>query len=161
MSDQSESRCVLVNCRPGLVGGEFLDEFLGPLAHRAVVSVRFRPCHRSIFCNAFNLMPCLSLHISHGISDFQKLSLTLDPNHLLIPCHPVPREGALAIVTDVGAGSGGRRCAFDERRVRRTAKSCGPDAPMAGVKLLRSSRFLRVTVTNKLWSRRGEHEDKS
>jgi hypothetical protein len=42
------------------------------------------------------------------ISDFQKLSLTLDPNHLLIPCHPVPREGALAIVTDVGAGSGGR-----------------------------------------------------
>jgi hypothetical protein len=42
------------------------------------------------------------------ISDFQKLSLTLDPNHLFIPCHPVPREGALAIVTDVGAGSGGR-----------------------------------------------------
>jgi hypothetical protein len=47
------------------------------------------------------------LHL-HGISDFQKLSLTFDPNHLLIPRHPVPREGALAIVTDVGAGSGGR-----------------------------------------------------
>jgi hypothetical protein len=94
------------------------------------------------------------------ISDFQKLSLTLDPNHLLIPCHPVPREGALAIVTDVGAGSGGRRCAFDEQRVRRTAKSCGPDAPMAGVKFLGSSRFLGATVTSKLWSRRGEHEDK-
>jgi hypothetical protein len=33
---------------------------------------------------------------------------TSDPNQLRIPCHPVPREGALAIVTDVGAGSGGR-----------------------------------------------------
>ena len=91
------------------------------------------------------------------ISDFQKLSLTPNPNHLLIPCHPVPREGALAIVTDVGAGSGGRGSAFDEQRVRRTAKSCGPDAPMAGVKFARSSRFLGATVTNKLWSRRGEH----
>src|ERR1700733_1359608 len=79
------------------------------------------------------------------ISDFPKLSLTPDPNHLLIPCHPVPREGALAIVTDVGAGSGGRGCAFDERRVKRTAKSCGPDAPMAGVKFASSSRFLRAT----------------
>jgi hypothetical protein len=44
----------------------------------------------------------------HVISDFQKLFLTPDPNQLLIPRHPVPREGALAIVTDVGAGSGGR-----------------------------------------------------
>ena len=42
------------------------------------------------------------------ISDFQKLSLTPDPNQLLILRHPVPREGALAIVTDVGAGSDGR-----------------------------------------------------
>jgi hypothetical protein len=31
----------------------------------------------------------------------------------------------------------------------RTAKSCGPDAPMAGVKFLRSSRFLGATVTSK------------
>src|SRR5580698_9415877 len=92
------------------------------------------------------------------ISDFQKLFLTLDPTQLLIPCHPVPREGALAIVTDVGAGSDGRGCAFDEQRVRRTAKSCGPDAPMAGVKFSGSSRFLGATVTSKLWSRRGEHE---
>jgi hypothetical protein len=29
---------------------------------------------------------------------------------------------------------------------------------MAGVKFLGSSRFLGATVTNKLWSRRGEHE---
>jgi hypothetical protein len=31
----------------------------------------------------------------HGISDFQKLSLTPDPNHLLIPCHPVPERGGV------------------------------------------------------------------
>jgi hypothetical protein len=53
-------------------------------------------------------LPCPSLRISNVISDFQKLSLTPDPNQRLIPRHPVPREGALAIVTDVGAGSGGR-----------------------------------------------------
>ena len=31
---------------------------------------------------------------------------------------------------------------------------------MAGVKFASSSRFLRATVTSKLWSHRGEHEDK-
>jgi hypothetical protein len=64
----------------------------------------------------------------------------------------------LAIVTDVGAGSDGRGCAFDEGRVKRTAKSCGPDAPMAGVKLAMMLRITLATVTSKLWSRRGEHE---
>ena len=58
-----------------------------------------------------------------------------------------PERGALAIVTDVGAGSGGRGCAFDEQRVKRTAKSCGPDAPVAGVKLRGGIRA--TTVTNK------------
>ena len=48
--------------------------------------------------------------------------------------------------------------AKDDRKRSRTAKSCGPDAPMAGVKFLGSSRFLGMTVTNKLWSHRGEHE---
>jgi hypothetical protein len=47
--------------------------------------------------------------------------------------------------------------AKDDRKRSRTAKSCGPDAPMAGVKFARSPRFLGATVTNKLWSRRGEH----
>jgi hypothetical protein len=55
-----------------------------------------------------NLICVLILSHLHLISDFPKLSLTLDPNHARIPCHPVPREGTLAIVTDVGAGSGGR-----------------------------------------------------
>jgi hypothetical protein len=66
-------------------------------------------------------------------------------------------EGRFAIVTNVGAGSGGRGCAFDEQRVKRTAKSCGPDAPMAGVKFAMIVRITRATMTNKLWSRRGEH----
>ena len=63
----------------------------------------------------------------------------------------------MAIVTDVGAGSDGRGCAFDEQRVKRTAKSCGPDAPMAGVKSVMILRITLATVTNKLWSHRGEH----
>jgi hypothetical protein len=56
------------------------------------------------------------------------------------------------------AGSGGRGCAFDERRVMRTAKSCGPDAPMAGVKFAMMFCITRATVTSKLWSHRGEHD---
>jgi hypothetical protein len=76
---------------------------------------------------------------------FASLSTQITCVFLAIPF----REGTLAIVTDVGAGSGGRGCAFDERRLMRTAKSCGPDAPMAGVKFARSSRFLGATVTNK------------
>jgi hypothetical protein len=55
-------------------------------------------------------------------------------------------------------GCGGRGVRNRRGRMTRTAKSCGPDAPMAGVKLPRSSRFLGATVTSKLWSRRGEHE---
>src|ERR1700761_5487895 len=43
----------------------------------------------------------------------------------------VPRhqKGRFAIVTNVGAGCGGRLGAFDEWHMRRTAKSRGPDAP--------------------------------
>jgi hypothetical protein len=79
-------------------------------------------------------------------------------NHLLIKAIPCPMRGAFRDRHERwAAGSGGRGCAFDERRVTRTAKSCGPDAPMAGVKFLRSSRFLGATVTSKLWSHRGEH----
>ena len=67
--------------------------------------------------------------------------------------HPVPERGASAIVTNVGAGSGGRGGARahrwsqggfhrsvsgqDARRrtaLKRTAKACGPDASVVGVK---------------------------
>jgi hypothetical protein len=37
-----------------------------------------------------------------------------DPNHLLYRGHPVPLEGRFAIVTDVGAGCGGRGTSKDE-----------------------------------------------
>ena len=37
-----------------------------------------------------------------------------DPNHGLIPRHPVPPEGRFAIVTDVGAGDDGRGTSRDE-----------------------------------------------
>ncbi len=50
-----------------------------------------------------------------------------DPNHRRISCRPVPFEGRLAIVTDAG------RDAVDvevllTRALKRTAKTCGPDA---------------------------------
>jgi hypothetical protein len=61
-------------------------------------------------------------------SPSKKYSLfTSDPNHRRIPRRLVPSEGRLAIVTDAG------RDAVDvdvllTRALKRTAKSCGPDA---------------------------------
>jgi hypothetical protein len=71
--------------------------------------------------------------------------------------HPTPQQGRIAIVTDAGCGCGGRGSVLramgsqggffesvsdhrhaDERRLQRTAKSCGPDAPT----LASSSRML-------------------
>jgi hypothetical protein len=63
--------------------------------------------------------------------------------------HLVPTRGAFAIVTKRGAGCGGRGCAFDERRAMRTAKACGPDAPMLASSPLRSKRFSGATVATK------------
>ena len=80
--------------------------------------------------------------------------------------HPVPVEGALAIVTDVGAGRGGREASsrafmrVDERRRSpakplgedgrsRTVKSCGPDAPTLAFKFVSSQRFSRAMVARK------------
>jgi hypothetical protein len=53
---------------------------------------------------------------------------SFDPNQIHNSRHPVPHEGRFAIVTDVGTGCGGRGCALDEQRSKRTEKSCGPDA---------------------------------
>jgi len=68
-----------------------------------------------------------------------------------------PTRGALRTSRNARWDAMDAEFAKDDRKRLRTAKSCGPDAPMAGVKFARSSRFLRATVTNKLWSRRGEH----
>jgi hypothetical protein len=52
-----------------------------------------------------------------------------DPNQIYIVSRPVPEEGRLAIVTDAGRDAVDADGAFDEWRVKRTAKSCGPDTP--------------------------------
>jgi hypothetical protein len=44
--------------------------------------------------------------------------------------HPVPIRGAYRDRHERGAGCGGRGGASDEGAGLRTAKSCGPDAPM-------------------------------
>jgi hypothetical protein len=74
--------------------------------------------------------------------------------------HPVPLEGRIAIVTDVGAGCGGRssvKCACD-RRATQGVPTNGAAAygevvwsrrPDAGVKFLRSESFSRMTVARK------------
>src|SRR4029079_12403456 len=41
--------------------------------------------------------------------------------------HPVPTRGALAIVTNVGRGCGGRGSCDRRAQLKRTAKACGPD----------------------------------
>ena len=45
----------------------------------------------------------------------------------------------------------------DERRMQRTAKSCGPDAPTLAFKLAMMLRITLMTVTKKP-GHRGEHE---
>ena len=67
-----------------------------------------------------------------------------------------PARGASRIVTNVGAGSGGRERVPDECAVKRTAKSCGPDAAVlasssCGSKLLQGDGGKRAV-------HRGEHE---
>jgi hypothetical protein len=48
-------------------------------------------------------------------------------------------------------------CATDESALLRTAKSCGPDASMVGVKLAMMLRITLATVTTKP-DHRGEYE---
>jgi len=67
-----------------------------------------------------------------------------------------PERGALAIVTNVGRDAVDVFAPEDERRKKRTAKSCGPDAPTLA--LTRDNALhCAGTVTTKL-GHRGEHE---
>src|SRR5580700_1072309 len=45
-------------------------------------------------------------------------ALISPPNHRHLSAHPVPQEGRIMIVTDVGAGCGGRGGVDNERRWR-------------------------------------------
>jgi hypothetical protein len=88
------------------------------------------------------------------ISDFPKLFLTPDPNHPPIVSRPGPLRGAYhdrleRWAWDAVDAAASARFWRGRTVPTRTAKSCGPDAPMAGVKFSRSSRFLGMTVTNK------------
>jgi hypothetical protein len=65
------------------------------------------------------------------------------------------QEGRLAIVTDVGRDAVDAVAAQDGRGRRRTAKSCGPDAPT----LVSSLRMIEPQATvAKEPGHRGEHE---
>jgi hypothetical protein len=57
--------------------------------------------------------------------------------------HPVPTEGRFAIVTDVRRDAVDADGADDERRSRRTAKSCGPDASTPASSQWRQLRWRR------------------
>jgi hypothetical protein len=59
-------------------------------------------------------MARVGLGCNENISEFPKVCVSPDPNQLYIFRRLVPPEGALAIVTDVGAGCGGRKLRFDE-----------------------------------------------
>ena len=82
-------------------------------------------------------------------SDLQKLKISC------ISISSCPVRGALAIVTDVGQDAVDAEGAEDGRHLRRTAKSCGPDASAVGVKL--GGAICLATVSTKP-DHRGEHE---
>src|SRR5258707_8748982 len=106
---------------------------------------------RSIRATAVVICPsgCFLTGASSYFSDFPKnILVPIYPKSHLELSHPTPPEGRIAIVTDAGCGCGGRgsvlrarglqgrsmrlvsdRQHADERRLQRTAKSCGPDAP--------------------------------
>jgi hypothetical protein len=87
-------------------------------------------------------------------SPSQKYFCFSEAQSSLCDCHPVPSEGRFAIVTDAGRDAVDADALEDERRVTRTAKTCGPDTPTL-VSSLRSNP--QATVARKP-GRRGEHE---
>jgi hypothetical protein len=74
---------------------------------------------------------------------------------MYISLRPASIRGAARDRHERGAGCGGRFGAFDEWRIRRTAKSCGPDAPTLASSLAEAIR--EATVANKP-GHRGEYE---
>jgi hypothetical protein len=61
---------------------------------------------------------------------FQKIfRFSFYPNQIHIARVPPQHKGRFAIVTNVERDAVAADSAVDERRVMRTAKSCGPDAP--------------------------------
>jgi hypothetical protein len=77
-------------------------------------------------------------------------------NQIHISAIPSHTEGRLAIVTNAGRDAVDALAATDERKLKRTAKSCGPDASTPASSSWEAS-FSGATVTRKP-DRRGEHE---
>src|SRR3978361_2062216 len=91
---------------------------------------------------------------AHNISDFPKLFLTPDPNHRPILCRPGPLRGAYhdrleRWAWDAVDAAAAARFWRGRTGPMRTAKSCGPDAPVAGVKFAMMLRITRAMVTRK------------
>ena len=86
---------------------------------------------------------------------------SFDPNHFYISRHPGPHKGAFRDRHERRAGDAvDAGSAADESAGLWTAKSCGPDASMVGVKFSRSkllASFWGATVTTKP-DHRGERE---
>src|SRR6202012_4381094 len=85
----------------------------------------------------------------------QSSLLIATPNHRHNSGIPCPQEGRWPSSLTLGAGSDGRRLREDEPRGMRTAKSCGPNAPMLASSL--AELFREATVARKP-GHRGEHE---
>ena len=88
-------------------------------------------------------------------SEFPNFLLAARPKSLLYPPPSCPTEGRLEIVTDAGQDAVDADALTDERRLMRTAKSCGPDAPTLASSCADDSRAATVA---KEPGHRGEHE---
>src|SRR5256886_15050144 len=55
-----------------------------------------------------DFLPQLQADLPRPVPHTKIFRFVTDPNHPYNSCHPVPPRGALAIVTNVGAGCGGR-----------------------------------------------------
>jgi hypothetical protein len=100
-------------------------------------------------------------HHSHALvarraNPSQSASLLSPPNHWHLSAHPVPIRGAYASSRTLVRDAVDALATLDERRVRRTAKSCGPDAPTLASSS-REASFLGATVARKP-GHRGERE---
>jgi hypothetical protein len=99
---------VCCDCGPGLRGA----------CHRARIRAArwldpgYRPSYPTSGKSVRHLLAFQLWHVQPFgkkiFSVFQNFYLLHDPNHLYIPCHPVPFRGALRNVISAGRGCGGR-----------------------------------------------------
>jgi hypothetical protein len=88
--------------------------------------------------------------ISKNLSSPSAKNISLFPRGKSVACLGAshPNEGRVAIVTNVAVRCGGRKARDRRARAMRTAKSCGPGAPMLASSSWEAS-FSGMTVANK------------